>query len=287
MYKITVASGKGGTGKTTVATNLAYFLSDSRRVQYLDCDVEEPDGHIFIKPDFSKREQATILIPQVNNELCVGCGKCSKNCQYGALATIKGKTLVFPELCHSCGLCAKICPTKAITEVEREIGYIESGIGENGIEFVRGLLNIGESTVPPLISKVIDKSNPNTIQVIDAPPGAACPTIECMKHADVIIMVTEPTPFGLHDLKAAISIALDFNKPTALVINRAGRENKELDDFIKEKNIPILTEIPNDMDIARNYSRGNLILKSLPAYRQNFIRISTGIEELLSKGGKK
>lgn len=287
MYKITVASGKGGTGKTTVATNLAYFLSDNRRVQYLDCDVEEPDGHIFIKPDLDIRIPATVPIPEVNEEKCVGCGKCGKHCQYGAIATVKNKTLVFPELCHSCGLCTTICPVEAIHEVDRIIGYVESGMGENGIEFVRGLLNIGESTIPPLINKVIEKSNNNSIQVIDAPPGAACPTIECMKHSDVILMVTEPTPFGLHDLKAAISIAWDLKKPTGLIINRSGHEFKELDDFIRENNIPVLTTIQDDMDIAKNYSMGNLILKSLPAYRQNFIRIASGVEKLLSKGGVK
>jgi len=287
MYKITVASGKGGTGKTTVAANLAYFLSDRRRVQYLDCDVEEPDGHIFIKPDLTKHESATVLIPEIIEDKCIGCGKCSKHCQYGALATVKGKTLVFPELCHSCGLCKEICPAGAIKEVPREIGLIESGFGENGIEFIRGLLNIGESTVTPLIAMVLERSNKNAIQVIDAPPGAACPTIKCIRNSDVVILVTEPTPFGLHDLKAAASIALKFDKPLGIVINRAGREFSELDEYLRETNIPVITSIQNDLDIAMNYSRGNLILKSLPAYRQNFIRISSWIDGIFEKGGLK
>jgi MinD superfamily P-loop ATPase len=178
-----------------------------------------------------------------------------------------------------------LCPTGAISEKDRSIGVIKKGRAANGIEFISGTLNVGESTVPPLIEKVLDEAKPDILQIIDAPPGAACPTIACIKAADFVIMVTEPTAFGLHDLRAAVEIALNFNKPIGVVINRYHKPFDELEEFLKEKRIPVLASIPMDKDIARVYSNGNILLRSLPAYRKKFIDINTAIERIMDRQG--
>ena len=203
--RIAVASGKGGTGKTTIATNLA--LSVGSNVQLLDCDVEEPNAHFFIHPTFEVTRPITTPVPEVDEEKCTFCGKCSDICQFKAIAVLDKTVLVFQELCHSCGGCMEVCPENAITEKGRELGIIQTG-HRNGIEFIHGKLRVGEAMSPPLIRAVREYELPDKLTIIDAPPGTSCPVIASVKDSDFVLLVTEPTPFGLHDLKLAVGLSL-------------------------------------------------------------------------------
>ena len=280
--KIAFASGKGGTGKTTIAVNLAYFLARSgQQVQYLDCDVEEPNGHIYLKPDLSVKRPAKVMVPVIDQAKCTSCGDCSTKCQFNALVTLPGNTLIFPELCHSCGLCMRVCPEGALTEGEREIGYIEKGRSSYNIDFVSGLLNVGEPMAGPLIQEVKKESTQDHIQIVDAPPGTSCPMAKTIFDADCVVMVTEPTPFGLHDLKIAVSAAEKLGKLLGVVINRENGGFTPLADYLSEKGLPILMTLPEDRDISVSYSMGNLILQSLPAYIEQFTKLAVNIGRLL------
>ena len=282
--RIAFASGKGGTGKTTVAVNLAFFLAYSQqKVQYLDCDVEEPNGHIFLKPHIEERTPAQIMVPVINQDLCINCGKCSSHCQFNALATLPNNVLLFPELCHGCGLCVRICPAGAITEGKREIGYIEKGRAIKDIEFVHGILNVGEPMAGPLINKVKGYYRDDCVQIIDAPPGTSCPVVKTIIDVDFVVMVTEPTPFGLHDLKIAVSVAQTINKPIGIVINRENGEFKPLMEYLSKNKLPILTTLPEDRAIASHYSEGNLVIERLPLYIDNFMDLAVNIRRLLGK----
>jgi len=282
--RIAFASGKGGTGKTTVAVNFAFFLADSRQhVQYLDCDVEEPNGHIFLKPVIDEKFPAKVMIPTIDQSRCINCGECSAHCQFNALVTLPDNVLLFPELCHGCGLCARICPAGAITEGEREIGYIEKGRAVRGIDFVHGILNIGEPMAGPLIQQVKYNYREDYIQIIDAPAGTSCPVVKTIIDADCVVMVTEPTPFALHDLKIAVSVAKNLNKPIGMVINRANGDFKPLTEYLFENNLPILVTIPEDMQVAHEYSEGNLIAERLPFYMDNFLALGENIRNLPGK----
>lgn len=282
--RIAFASGKGGTGKTTVAVNLAFFLAYSQQqVQYLDCDVEEPNGHIFLRPDIYEKLPARVMVPVINQDLCINCGECSSHCQFNALVTLPDSVLLFPELCHGCGLCARICPAGAITEGEREIGYIEKGKAIRDIDFVHGVLNVGEPMAGPLIQKVKDNYRDDYVQIIDAPPGTSCPVVKTIIDVDCVVMVTEPTPFGLHDLKIAVSVAQTLNKPIGIVINRENGEFKPLMEYLSKNRLPILVTIPEDRAIASQYSEGNLIIERLPLYIDNFMDLAVNIRRLLGK----
>src|SRR3989339_674479 len=204
--KITIASGKGGTGKTTIATNLAYTLAQmDRLVQYADCDVEEPNGHIFLKPNIEKTEQVTVSVPDVDLEKCTGCGKCGKLCQYSAIVCLNRTVLTFERLCHSCGGCMIVCPAGAIKEKQQGIGFLEYG-KSGSISFIQGRLEIGDVRTPALIKTVKQKLNDSGIVILDAPPGTSCPVVEAVRGSDLILLVTEPTPFGLNDLKLAVEM---------------------------------------------------------------------------------
>jgi len=282
--RIAFASGKGGTGKTTVAVNLTFFLAYSQqKVQYLDCDVEEPNGHIFLKPHIEERTPAQIMVPVINQDLCINCGKCSSHCQFNALATLPNNVLLFPELCHGCGLCVRICPAGAITEGKREIGYIEKGRAIKDIEFVHGILNVGEPMAGPLINKVKGYYRDDCVQIIDAPPGTSCPVVKTIIDVDFVVMVTEPTPFGLHDLKIAVSVAQTINKPIGIVINRENGEFKPLMEYLSKNRLPILATLPEDRAIASHYSEGNLVIERLPLYIDNFMDLAVNIRRLLGK----
>ncbi len=280
--RIAFASGKGGTGKTTIAVNLAYFLAYSRQqVQYLDCDVEEPNGHIFLKPAMQNKIPTKVMVPVVDQCKCTSCGECSGKCQFNAIVTLPANTLIFPELCHGCGLCVKICPEKAISAGEREIGYIEKGKSEHDMAFVQGVLNVGEPMAGPLIQEVKRQYEQNHLQIIDAPPGTACPVVKTISDTDAVVMVTEPTPFGLHDLQIAVSVAQNLGKPIGVVINRENGEFPPLSGYLTKHKIPILMELPEDKEIARHYSFSNLIVKALPVYIKQFMELAVNIGRLL------
>jgi len=218
---ISVASGKGGTGKTLVATSLALSLKERDNVQLLDCDVEEPNDHVFMKPIITHSEAVSIPVPSVDEEKCTHCGKCGEVCAYNAIAVTKQKVLIFPELCHGCGACSYLCPEKAISEQGREIGVVETG-HSNSVEFIQGRLSVGEAMPTPVIRKVKEQTNRDGIVIIDVSPGTSCPVVESINGSDFCLLVTEPTPFGLNDLMLAVETARELSTPCGVVINRAG-----------------------------------------------------------------
>ncbi len=281
---ISVASGKGGTGKTTVAVNLTLSLSN---IQLLDCDVEEPNCHIFIKPVFTRKFMVSIPIPEVNQNKCDGCGRCQEVCVYNAVAVVDKKVLIFPELCHGCGSCAYFCPNSAIKEKNKEIGVVETG-GKNGIQFVHGKLNIGMMMSPPVIRAVKKHINRKKTTIIDAPPGTSCPVITTIKDTDFVILVTEPTPFGLNDLSLAVEVVRKLGIPFGVIINRFDLGNKKVDEYCIREHIPILMRIPFSKKIAEIYSRGDSIIDALPEYRREFQELYKKIKQIspLQKNSK-
>ncbi len=280
---ISIASGKGGTGKTTVATNLAVSLGGG--VQLLDCDVEEPNAHLFIHPVFEKAEIVSTGVPEVDEAKCNLCGKCGEICQFKAIVVIGKTVLPFQELCHSCGGCMEICPEHAIREGQRMLGEIEFG-RRNGLEFIHGRLRVGEAMAPPLIRKVRSFAHPDLVTIIDAPPGTSCPVIASMKGADFVLLVTEPTPFGLHDLKLAVGAVRMLGIPCGLVINRSDMGDDRLREYARSEGIPILMEIPFDRKIAESYSRGELLVDVRPEWQEKFVQLYERITDL-AKSAKK
>jgi len=278
---ISVASGKGGTGKTTIAVNLALSLNN---VQLLDCDVEEPNCHIFIKPVFEHRDTVFIPIPRVDQTKCDGCGRCQEVCVYNAIVVAKKKVLIFPELCHGCGSCAHFCPHGAIKEENKGIGVVE--IGEKGeMQFIHGKLHIGEMTAPPVIRAVKKHINKKRTVIIDAPPGTSCPVITAVKDTDFVILVTEPTPFGLNDLSLAVKAVRKLKIPFGVVINRSDLGNEKTDEFCTGEHIPVLMRIPFSKKIAEIYSRGDSIIEALPEYGEKFQRLFAKIKKVkISQG---
>ena len=275
---ISIASGKGGTGKTTVATNLAVSLESD--VQILDCDVEEPNSHLFIKPTVEEAKTNTTPVPEVDMEKCSLCGKCAEICQFNAIVVLGETVLPFHELCHSCGGCMEVCPEKAITETDRELGVIERG-HRNGLEFVHGRLRVGEAMSPPLIRKVREYTRLDTLTIIDAPPGTSCPVIASIKGADFVLLVTEPTPFGLHDLKLAVGAVNILGIPCGLVINRSDMGDAQVKTYAEKENVPVLMEIPFDRRIAEAYSRGEMVVDAMPEWKQEFKGLYHRIEEMV------
>ena len=272
---ISVASGKGGTGKTTIAVNLALSLSN---VQLLDCDVEEPNCHIFIKPVFEHKSIVFIPVPEVDQNKCDGCGRCQEVCAYNAIAVVNKEVLIFPELCHGCGSCTYFCPHGAIKEINKDIGIIE--IGKSGeIQFIHGKLNVGMMMSPPVIRAVKKYIDKKKTVIIDSPPGTSCPVITAIKDTDFVILVTEPTPFGLNDLSLAVEVVRKLKIPFGVIINRSDLGNKKTDEYCIKENIPILMRIPFSKKIAEIYSRGDSIIGTLPEYREKFQRLFANIEQ--------
>jgi len=269
---ISVASGKGGTGKTTVAVSLALSLEGSRPVQFLDCDVEEPNAHLFIKPLIDKTLPVFIPVPEVDEAKCTFCGKCAEVCAYNAIAVLKNTVLVFSELCHGCGGCSFLCPEKAIKEVGKKIGVLESGAA-GSLQFVHGKLDIGQPMSPPLVRAVKKSINTKRTVVIDVPPGTSCPVIESIKGSDFCLLVTEPTPFGLHDLRLAVETVRQLKIPLGVIINRTGLGDRDVEAYCLKENIPILMTIPFNRKIAAAYSEGIPVVEAIPAYRQEFFEI--------------
>jgi MinD superfamily P-loop ATPase len=275
---ITVASGKGGTGKTTVAVSLALAISPEP-VAFLDCDVEAPNAHLFLEPSLERRQEIGLLIPQVDLEHCNGCERCAEVCQYHAIVVLAGKPLVFPELCHGCGSCTLNCPEKAISETPRILGVLEGGPAGGGIGFARGVLNVGEPMAVPVISQLKSWSNPPApgITIRDAPPGTSCPVVEAIRGSDFVLLVTEPTPFGLHDLKLAAQLADELDIPAGVVINRDGIGNADVDAFCQGSGLPILLRIPNQRRIASALAGGQSLVAAFPEYIPEFQRLYTDI----------
>ncbi|MBP7009798.1 MAG: ATP-binding protein [Kiritimatiellae bacterium] len=274
-----IASGKGGTGKTTVAVHLAACLAaQGRAVQYLDCDVEEPNGHLFLKPKMERSESVGIPVPVVDAAQCTSCGKCAEVCEFNAIAMLK-KPLVFPELCHGCGACALVCPVGAIRETSRAIGVVETG-RTGTIGFAQGRLNVGEPMAPPLIRAVKARRNPDAIALFDSPPGTSCPVVATVRDADLVVLVTEPTPFGLHDLALAVDTFRPMGKPMGVVVNRAD-DDRRVQDYCQAENLPVLAELPDDRRVAETYARGELVFDRLPEWRDRFDALWSRIEECL------
>jgi MinD superfamily P-loop ATPase len=275
---ISIASGKGGTGKTTVATNLAVSLG--KGVNLLDCDVEEPNAHLFIHPVFEKTEIVSAAVPEVDETKCNFCGKCGEICQFKAIVVIGKTVLPFQELCHSCGGCMEVCPEHAIREGERVLGEIELG-HRNGLEFIHGRLRVGEAMAPPLIRKVRSFAHPAKLTIIDAPPGTSCPVMASIKGADFVLLVTEPTPFGLHDLKLAVGAVRILGIPCGLLINRSDMGDEKVREYAAAEGLPILMEIPFDRRIAEAYSKGELLVEIMPQWKEKFLQLYDHIKELI------
>ncbi|MFB3925844.1 MAG: ATP-binding protein [Syntrophales bacterium] len=276
---ISVASGKGGTGKTTVAVGLALSLND---VQFLDCDVEEPNAHLFLHPRITETSPAFIPIPDIVEAQCDYCGKCQEVCAFNSIAVLKnpetrkGSVLVFDHLCHGCGACCILCPRGAVRERLKEIGIVQKGSARN-LSFVHGRLNIGEVMSPPLIRQVKKAMTPGRTIIIDAPPGTTCPVIEAVKGSDFCILVTEPTPFGLNDLALAVDVLKTLRIPLGIVLNRSDIGDDSIAAYARENNIPLLMSIPFDREIAVAYSRGvpmvDVKKNYVPLFRNLFERI--------------
>lgn len=280
--KIAVASGKGGTGKTTFAVNLAYALSsEGESVRLLDCDVEEPNDHLFIKPKFTEKVAVEVMKPIWDESKCTGCGECGEACRFNAIAVIKGKVLIFNELCHACGVCAYVCPEDAINETPYSIGVVQADLLNSKFPFIHGLLNIGEPIAPAVIRDVKKYIDPEAINIIDASPGTACPVVEAVNSADVAVLVTEPTPFGLNDLKLAVNLTLQLGVPTGIVVNRSDGQDKIISDYSRKVGIPIIGRIPFKREYAEAYSRGDILVNIFSDLKENLLGIYQNIKQLV------
>jgi len=279
---ITIASGKGGTGKTTVAASLAISLAAEQPPPplFLDCDVEAPNAHLFLHPKLDKQQDVALLIPSVDETRCTHCGKCAEVCQYHAITVLGQKTLVFPQLCHGCGSCAALCPEKAITEIPNRMGILEHGLGRDGVAFARGVLNLGEPMAVPVIRHLLAWAQPASGQVVlrDASPGTSCPVVATIRGSDYLLLATEPTPFGLHDLRLAAQVAAKLGIPAGVIINRENSPYPDMDAFCAEKRLPVLLRIPFKRAIAEGVAQGKTLLDIHPEYgdcfRQVFRHIS-------------
>jgi MinD superfamily P-loop ATPase len=276
---ISIASGKGGTGKTTVATNLALSIE---KAQFIDCDVEEPNANIFFKAEIKEQEDVTVEIPVIDEGKCDYCGKCSEFCAYNALAVVPSKVLVFPELCHSCRGCGLVCPQNAIDWMKRSVGKIEHGVS-NGVDFYHGLLNVGEIQAIPVIKALKKKIDKDKNVILDAPPGTSCPVIETVGCSDYCILVTEPTPFGLHDLKLAVDVVRHLNIPFGVIINRDGIGDKKVELYCQTEKIPVLMKILHSEEIARLYSDGIPFVNELASWRDEFKKLFNQISAEVKK----
>lgn len=277
---IAVASGKGGTGKTTVATSLALALVTDTPLLFLDCDVEAPNAHLLLRPDLAQCGEATVLFPRIDESLCDRCGICAEVCQYHAVVRAGEQMLVFPELCHGCGSCALNCPTGAITETPHVLGTLESGLTSEGIRFGRGVLHIGQPLAVPVIRQLkqaFPARSEETV-IIDAPPGTSCPVVETIHGADYVLLVTEPTPFGLHDLKLAYELTRELGLPAGVIINRDGIGNRQVEDFCAATGIPVLLRIPMDREVAAGIAQGIPLVTLKPEYRQLFRQLFSTVE---------
>jgi MinD superfamily P-loop ATPase len=283
--RIVVASGKGGTGKTTVATSLALSAQEASSVRFMDCDVEAPNAALFLIPALDIRKEVGIQLPVVDEALCTHCGKCAEVCEFHAIAVIAKKTLIFPELCHGCGSCTLICPEKAISERLDVMGVLEGGKTATSINFTQGVMNVGEPMAVPIIRE-LKKWDPDPvfdIEIRDAPPGASCPVVETMRGADFILLVTEPTPFGLHDLKQVVGITRELGIPAGVVVNRDGIGDNSVETYCDEADLPILLRIPMERHFAEAIASGKTLVDAAPEYLQIFRALLENITARVAK----
>lgn len=280
---IAFASGKGGTGKTTVAVNLArVWESSHRKVRLLDCDVEAPNARLFLHPTITERIPVTVRVPVLDKAACDNCGECGRLCQYGAIVCLNEEVLIYPELCRSCGGCVLICEKKALSETAREIGIVEMG-NANGIAFAEGRLNVGEAMGVPVIQELRQHTGDADILLLDAPPGSSCPMLATVKGSDYVCLVTEPTPFGLNDLRMAVDALRELGLRIGVVINRADIGDSRVRNYCTVEHLPILAEIANDRKVAEAYSRGQIAIDAIPELRATFESLATEIEEQVCK----
>jgi MinD superfamily P-loop ATPase len=277
--RIVIASGKGGTGKTTVAVALALSLPEA---QFVDADAEEPNAHLFLHPTIDRTIPVHMMVPEVDLSACTFCGKCAEFCQFNAMAVVKEKVLVFPELCHGCGGCVYACPEDAIEARERQIGEVEVGTARD-MRFVQGRLKPAEPSAVRIVREEIAQLEPNTVAVLDAAPGTACAVQDTIGESDFCLLVTEPTPFGLHDLRMAMDVAQELEVPAAVIINRSGPRDPIIEEECRRRNIPVLLKIPFDRRIAEAYSRGEPLVDAFPEWRDHFRQIPAEIERRMNK----
>jgi MinD superfamily P-loop ATPase len=277
---VSVASGKGGTGKTLVATSLALSLKDEGRVQLLDCDVEEPNAHLLLRPVITHSEAVCIPVPKVDDEKCTYCGRCAEVCAYHAIAVVPKYVMTFSELCHGCGACSYLCPEEAIKEEAREMGIVEWGHAD-GVDFAHGKLAVGEPMPSPVIRKVKQLAHRDSIVIIDVPPGTSCPVVEAVKDSDFCILVTEPTPFGLNDLVLAVETVRKLGVPCGAVLNRAGIGDEKVEQYCLRENVPVMLTIPLDYEIARLYSKGITLVDGMPRWKNDFVRLFDKIGDIV------
>ncbi len=280
--RVAIASGKGGTGKTTLAVCLARALEERReRVTYVDCDVEEPNGHIFLKPTFEHSAPVELLVPSDHTEGCTGCGRCSEFCQFNAIMTVRDTVLVFPDLCHGCGGCVLVCPERALHEVPHDLGVVETGRA-GGIDVVRGTLTVGKPLAVPVVRAARAAAPDGGITIIDAPPGTACPAVEAVRGVDRVILITEPTPFGLHDLDLAARMVRELGLEASIVVNQCDVGGSEVRDYARRENLSIVAEIPHDRAVAEAYARGALPCAASQPLNDAVARLA---DELIDGGG--
>jgi len=281
---VAVASGKGGTGKTTVATSLALSMASEQPDAppvFLDCDVEAPNAHLFLKPVFEQRQEVGILIPEVDETRCTHCGKCAEVCQYHAIAVLGQKTLVFSQLCHGCGSCTALCPEDAITETPNNIGVLERGQTAQGISFARGVMNVGEPMAAPIIRQLKAWVTPQVGQhiIVDCPPGTSCPAVASIQGSDFLLLVTEPTPFGLHDLRLAVQVGHELGIPMGVIVSRDSKTGfSGVDDFCQTEQLPILLRIPFERAIAEGLAQGRTLVEIHPEYSPRLWNIFQKLE---------
>lgn len=281
---ISVAAGKGGTGKTLVATSLAVALNQdhSGDVEILDCDVEEPNAHILLHPRIAERQPVHILAPQVDEAVCTRCGRCAEVCEFSAIAVIREAIITFPNLCSGCGACAYVCPVDAISEAERNVGAIAIGATADGIAFYEGRVNVGEQRSGPVTRAVKQHIRSNAITLVDAPPGTACPMQESIEGSDYCILVTEPTPFGLSDLRAAVDTCRSLGVACGIIINRDGVGDAGVEKYCVQENLPVLLRIPQERAIAEAYSRGETLTHAFPEWVESFCEMFAKLQSHLS-----